>query len=475
MQVEKKDRWSIIAPLLRAPPPSWEQLSNIICDVDLPVDFEIGRNMQVTLEQIIPEWWFQNIKEEVMAFLSWVMSSPEPLTEDPVVCFSQLMAAPKLRALMMLHQIYLLSDQTTPDWLKQFLSLDDRTWTTPSTESEEKPNLNRLLVSEVALGILFEHINQLKISDQVPLGLPVTRQQAQESQQLRLERLALQFYGLGITGRVNTDAVGLRRLYYLGKGHTKHHKHLVYTLNLDNEEGSSLKPVFQEIIVSEKLKYKVANLLDVYEAKWSFRHFDIEKRLLVDSWADQISEVEMLKHLKRQMREVRFKKKYGITKTKAITPINEIDAIVFDLVSRFLYLSNLEDPLFVKMIGMEPTEFRNRLTELVSSKILQIHYSGIVRKEFKSFVLVIQDAVEYALNLCDLILKACGSAAVIRTLDDAIIIFGSMATPNVQHMRDVIPGIRNQLDFDLHFSTIANFESYQSNFFQNLWTHSGWV
>ncbi|MFX1578629.1 MAG: hypothetical protein ACFFBJ_03215, partial [Promethearchaeota archaeon] len=70
-----------ILSILDAPAPTWQELSKIVGDVSIP-NLQIGKTMRETLSRIVPTTFPESIREELMAFLAYVIRSDIP--DDPL-------------------------------------------------------------------------------------------------------------------------------------------------------------------------------------------------------------------------------------------------------------------------------------------------------------------------------------------------------------------------------------------------------
>ena len=73
---------SIINRFLDCPPPSWGELSKLVSDVSIP-NLRIEATMKETLSQLVPTSFPERVRDELMAFLAFVIDDKIP-DDDPV-------------------------------------------------------------------------------------------------------------------------------------------------------------------------------------------------------------------------------------------------------------------------------------------------------------------------------------------------------------------------------------------------------
>ncbi|UCE09943.1 MAG: hypothetical protein JSW61_13375 [Candidatus Thorarchaeota archaeon] len=311
-------RRKILEPLLNQAPPTWKQLYSLTRGISL-APLRTGDSMREAMDYLVPKRWSQSVREEVMAFLSLIVTGQDELTEDPVTYFDRLKVTPSLRTLLVIHQIALLGGLEVPDYLSIFhektrSELLAMRWYDAFSEFERPA----LVFNNPFTDVARQYIAKLNKQEGFALRLPISSSEAAKSREARLHRLVLLYQGIGISGRVNRRAIGLKTLYYLGKAHGWPHRHLSFSARLGEDDENPL--LLHEIVVPPDAAEQLLRMRSgLMQRDWYHR------------WENHGALQESQKQVQREMDRIKQNLEVGVSEKRLLRRFHIKDPSPYEL------------------------------------------------------------------------------------------------------------------------------------------------
>ncbi|MFW9909386.1 MAG: hypothetical protein ACFFEF_12495 [Candidatus Thorarchaeota archaeon] len=397
-----------VLSILDGPSVSWSEFAKLLGNISIP-NPKLGKTMRETLSQIIPATFPSEVKEQLMLFFAFILKKGIP-TEDPITYLNKFWSFPIFGALLEGHLMCIVDGAEWPPYLK-LITLADRKHLISPTRAidyvvsdspwllfwqktmEQFPNW-----FHIAAGV----VKELNDRGEVTLKLPIMESAARKSKDSWKKRLAVLMYELRILGRVNSQALGLNELVYLGAAYRWPHRHMKFITRLGS--GGDSSPYLQVLIMPPSAAAQVQRVLpSIMTVSWSARTsnielFDTKKRVWEIPIERIISSIEMASSIKK------MSNKFGIRKSVDNYRITKDEAKVADLATEGIRLADLERSEYLAPWGLDRKKVQHLLSNLSKRDVIQLFYDASDQKLI-TLATIIQGVPEKVISLCSSFLE----------------------------------------------------------------------
>ena len=366
-----------ILAILDEPSPSWEMISKFIGEEVIP-DIQRGKTVGETLAQIVPASFPDQIHDQLMAFLAYVMM--DKIEIDDLYDHSSLLYADFMFSILVRGHLRCKIDGIKwPSYLDLILQSVRGQLEQPKRTMEELSGASwRLLLQKIYesfpnwFGNAINSAQKLNESTKFYPRLPVTESQAKRSKKLWKKRLATITYGLEIHGHIDPHAIGLRELVYIGAAYRWPHRHMRFITRLGIV--SENPPHLQVMTLPPSSMERVMRALpQCIKMSWSRRVVNLS---LYDEGVEkwEIPVDKILASLHEQKSKSKITRRFGNTTSSDLHQISSNEAKVLDLVSSGINLENFERPRYFQFWDLSRKQVASSISKLHSKGILQITY-----------------------------------------------------------------------------------------------------
>lgn len=367
-----------VLSILDSPAPTWQELSMLLKDVSIP-NLQMGNTMRDTLTQVVPASFPDSIRDELMAFLAYVIQNKLP-KEDPLTYLARFSSTTILESLIYGHLMHLTDKTEWPSYVKLMILAARGHLESPKRAVSDSilgapwfvyiHKCAELLPSW--LNIAVKSARTLNESKRLVLGLPTTKSAAKKSRAAWKRRFAEMSYDLMVRGYTDTSALGLVELVYLGAAYRWPHRHMKFITRLGplNENPPHLQAMLLPLNAAERVRRALPGVLSVF---WSARSLNLN--LLnerTNSWDIPIERI--VESLEKRGTIRKLINRFGGRQTSDMYAMSRGEAKAVDLISEGVVLSLLETPVYLDSLGLEKREIRGHLKNLINHNIIRLMY-----------------------------------------------------------------------------------------------------
>ena len=367
-----------ILSILDSPAPTWRELSLLVEDLSIP-NLQMGDTMEETLTQIVPTTFPKPIREELIAFLAYVIQNKLP-NEDPLTYMSRFSSTIVLGSLIQGHLMHLTDKTSWPSYGKLMIlaargQLESPKRAVPDSVLGAPWSVFTQKCSELLpswLNIAVSSAKSLNESGRLVLGLPTTKSAARRSRASWKRRFAEMSYDLMIRGYVETSALGLLELVYLGAAYRWPHRHMKFITRLgtSSESPPYLQVMLMPLNAAERVRRALPSILKV---AWSARTLNLD---LLDertnTWDIPVEQV--VESLEKKSTIRKLMNRFGGRKAPDMYTLSKEETKVVDLISEGVILSSLETSRYPDNLALEKKRIRRLLRDLTSRNIIRLTY-----------------------------------------------------------------------------------------------------
>ena len=461
-----------VLSILDTPAPSWQELANTIEDVSIP-NLKMGATMRDIFDQIVPAGFPTEIREELMAFLAYVIRIKIP-NEDPLTYSFRFSSAPTLENLITGHFMHLIDKTKWPSYVKLMI-MAARGQLEPPRRAVPEPVLSspwNLYIQKCAeltpnwLSIAIDSAMELNDSSKIVLGLPTTKSAASRSRQSWKKRFAEISHGLRMRGHIESAALGLVELVYLGAAYRWPHRHMKFISRLGSkgEVPPYIQVMLMPIAAAERVKRTIPSITRVaWSARTSNLHlFDkagAEWHMPIQRVVDSVGKRGSLKRLMRQ---------FGSRGPPEAYIMSAEEAKIADLVSEGVNLSFLELPEFYGHWEPNKRRIRGNLSNLIKRRIMHLSYE-VSDPRLVSLATIMQGRRETITSIAMEFLRSTPTSYVrIDETGESGIILSRLPEVSIYEIASQLTS--RGIDYGLNIRCMrpAAFRSYTSNLYQRL-------
>lgn len=473
---EERSRDEILS-ILDTPSPSWNDLTKIIKDVSIP-NLQLGNTMRDTLSAIVPSSFPEEIRENLMAFLAYVVRGKIP-SEDPLIYSFKFSSTPIVESLLNGHLMYLMDKTDWPPYVKLMtLAARGQLDAPKRAVSDSIMSSPWLLFSQKCmelrpswLHIALNSAKNLNNSGRVVLGLPTTISAARNSTASWRKRYAEISHGLRIRGQIGSSSLGLVELVYLGAAYRWSHRHMKFIARLGGagENSPHLQVMILPFSAAESLKRTFPSILKVF---WSARTSNLdafdEKSgqwiVPIDSIVSSLEKKSSMKKLKNQ---------FSMKGAPKVYPLSKEEARVADLVSEGVESLYLEIPDFLKNWGLSKKKIHTTLKNMINRKVMKLDYE-VSDAKLVSLAIIIQGKNETVTSVVyELLRSTPTSYARLDETGENAVILSRLPEESVYDIASQLVSRGIEHDVNIRCMRPTTFRRYTSNLYQRLLKDDG--
>ena len=369
---------NIVNEYLETKPPKWSNLEIISNDVIIP-NLKIGATMRETLEQFVPLSFPEEIRYQLMAFLSWLMKARIP-NEDPLDFIFQLQSAPLFRFLVFEHIKYLLEGIDPPQYVR-IINMAEKgqlsSGIQPVTEETEKNVWNAIWFElqekfpgpQDKANDIARRLNQ---TGEIATSIPISKKEARASRSAWVDRFSSILHSLAIGGHVQNKTIGLQDLVYVGSAHRWPHQHLSWSARLGNPYVKA--PYIQVMVMPPSaVERAIRARPNLSPIDWSASALNFGLfNSCANNWNLRISLMTKAMLGKRTLRQL--ENEFDVKLKSPVSSINSDEAKVLDLLTVRMYLSGLELGRYKPYLPGTIEDLRTLIESLRDRRIVNIQY-----------------------------------------------------------------------------------------------------
>lgn len=469
------EKW--INDVLSGAPPDWNELSLITNDVYVP-GLRIGSNMRDTLDLLVPKSYDSDTRTQVMAFLGAIMKGHQP-GEDPVSYFEKFLSKDILRSLLMGHLACVLSGEQPPSYVRIMQEIALQQAGTPMMavrESLDADPWHRTYYKIMdGLPKIFDtalkYSEILNNSGKIPLGLPVTKAQAENSRKKWIERFKLLGVGIRLRSLLRPSSLGLIRVAYMGFAHQWPTIHMKWSATIGST-GIRQPSVQIMEMPPDSLEVALRARPSLMGVDWTGTTVnenlhDIRSR----TWKIPVSRILRSLDGKRTLR--RLGNEFGKYKGSKTYSPNEIWAKALDATSNLLDLSDLEQEKYVAYMGLSRPQLLSALEEMKEKGIIETTYFPTL-PDLMTVTVVAQGNVNNVCSLGRAFLRYSPTATVhLAKKGEWLLALSRQPTSTAHHLIATLPEEAAERGIALRCNRPTSLRSYRWGFYRRLLKEEG--
>ncbi|MGY5875763.1 MAG: hypothetical protein RTU30_08455 [Candidatus Thorarchaeota archaeon] len=464
----KKVRAELLS-VLDEPPPAWDDLSDLVEGVRGIIP-RMGKDMRHTLDNLVPTGIEQSVREEILAFLAWVVKDDVPL-EDPVDLDEKLYATPYTRGLLSAHIIRRIKGFPS----KQYVKIINREYQDARQDDlESNPKLRRI-ISNLAIALdrepidisVIKTVEELNETGAIVSSLPITREMASQNPEAWKKRMLMVHGGIKLEFVPYLSAIGLDEVVYIGGAHQWPHRHLSYSGLLDDTQPAPLR--LTSMIMPPEATERVLRIREkAMKVDWfaridNLQLFSNEKK----SWKIPLGRIAQAFRGERLLSQLH--EEFGYPPDKFRRTLTKDEAVVTDFSSLLgLYLPLLESQRIPNYLGIDIDRFLNIIRGMVNSGLAKAYYS-IPNRPFSSLVVTLNGPEEVILSSVRGLLRYTPFASA-RVVDSNLraIVITRQPEYLTSGLIDTISRAAKEVNLEIGISRVSNYRVYRHNLFQRL-------
>ena len=467
-----QSREELLSSVLDSPPPKWSALARLVEGVNVP-DLQIHETMRDTMDQLVPDTFPSNIREELMAFLALSMKI-DIQNEDPLVINNKYRSTTLLHSLVFHHMQCLIEKIKPPQYVRIFNMADrgflqSNIW--PASESAEKDPwniawLNLMSMFKNRFGKVLDSAMKLNLQNEILTCLPITANEAARNSESWIDRFALILYSLSMRGHIHNRRLGLRTLVYIGSAHRWPHKHLAWTARLGNPGDNP--PYIQVMTMPPTAVERIRRIKPaITEIVWSSSNINFnlysEKK---QNWRSNTSRI--LGSLSGSRTFKQLKKEFDVKIDEGTYNPNQEEARVLGFLTFGLSLDSLELGEYESSMGMSRERFGFILSKLQEKGIVQLQYA-LPLTGLASICITCDGPLHKVLSLSRAFLKHTPSSTVrIANDGERSIIISRMSENSAYEILTKLPSIAVREDVVVKILRIDAYAAYNHNLYERL-------
>ncbi len=462
-----EDRTKILA-ILDTPPPDFAKLASIT-EKTPGIYPKLGLTMRQSLNSIIPMNFEDSVREDIMVFIAWMLTNSLP-HGDPVELFESLISVPTAKALLEIHYVREAIGLPPLDYINILHTKIGYT-----RGIYERDSLVRQIVTAYPLDMINKQmvdiIKYLNAGQSIPNGLPITKEQAVESQQKWNTRALLYWNGVRLELIPKLDTIGLREVVFHGSAHQWPHTHLAWSgLLPDIGDIKRFSSMIMPVEAAERTTRRSGSaIINHYIRADNWDLYDTER----SRWT---LESRLTAAVNGQRSYDKFCSDFKLKKPSRVQMITPDEGKALDLSqSPGIYLDKFESPQRAYRFG-STTNLHKTLNGLLSKNLCEIRYT-ITTQFFLGLYTRLSGEASRVLSTTSGILKHTPFSSV-RIADNGQLAFIVSRLPQylVDQYTSTLLGGLDSNDLIVEISRLQAMRSYRSNLFQRLGKiDGGWV
>jgi len=468
---------SIVDRFLNRPSPSWKHLSKLVSDVSIP-NLRIERTLRETLSQLVPASFPEQVRDELMAFLAFVIDDEVP-NEDPVEYAVQLLPVAMTGSLLRGHLRCIIDGTGWPSYVK-YMTQAARGQLEPPKRAfaDSARKAPWLLFWQKCLDVFPSWLDEaislakrLNDSGKVVVGLPISKLAAKRSPRLWKQRLAALTYELRIIGYVHQSAFGLADIVYLGSAYRWPHRHMRFITRLgDSRDNVPFLQVFTTpLSVVERIKRVLPGAIQI---TWSARHSNLDLFNDADKeW--QIQEDRIIGSVQRRGSLKRLQNRFGSVEKTDVHSMTPEEAKAIDLLATGIPLDDLEIANYSDFWQIDTRKWRRIITNLVDRELIRARYD-VLDGKLLSIATIAQGPPNQIASLVESLLNNTPSSlAMIGDDGKSGIVLSRLPESSAYEITSNLPNEALKQDVQIRCLRPTSYQSYSYNLYQRLLRNDG--
>ncbi|MBE0526988.1 hypothetical protein E4H12_07845 [Candidatus Thorarchaeota archaeon] len=474
---EKNDSKKQIMEKLESSSPSWDEISRIVTDVSFP-NLSLKDSTHDTLSQLVPDSFPEMVREQLIAFLSFVTMNEIP-DIDPVDLNFGLLSVPLLGSLIRGHIRCMVDGVVWPPYVKLMaLAARGQLGAPKRAVSDDLKDIPWMLFwqkcAELFPNWLYYSIksaNELNETNRIFVGLPITKSAAKRNKIAWKKRFASSIYDFRILGRVNTKSLGLTELVYLGAAYRWPHRHMKFITRLGTtiENSQHLQVMTVPSTAAERIirvlpgvikigrSVRMSNL-DMFDN--SSKSWGVPAKPIIDSIGRTSSERKLLQLV-------------GSQKIAGLQSITTQEAKVLDLLTTGINLEDMEIQDIMDYFELDNKILKSTIKDLVQRNIVDISYETF-DDQLISLATIIQGKQELLRSIAIAFLNNTPSSlAMLNDVHDQAILLSRLPESTAYDLASSLPERGFDLGLNIRCMRPTIFQSYTHNLYQRLLKEDG--
>lgn len=463
--------------LLDKTAPSWKDLSRILTDVSIP-NLSLLDTTRETLSQIVPKSFPDEIREQLMALLAFVIEGKIPEV-DPVEFKYGLLSVPLLAPLVRGHIRCMIDGIEWPPYVKLMTLAAKKQLEPPKRAiSEDVKDIPWLIFwqkcSELFpnwLSSSIELANATNQSGKVLLNLPTTKAQARRSKTAWKKRFATSVYDFRLLGHVNSRFIGLMDLVYIGAAYRWPHRHMKFITRLGGTSSNTSH--LQVMTLPTDAAERVTRVLPgVMKVGLSGRISNLS--MFSDSsktW--KVPAKPIIAALSRKSSKKRLTQLIGKRERVELYSVTKQDAKILDLIASSINLEDLEIKQIIEFLELDVKHLRSTIKNLIERNIIDIMYETS-DDQLISLATIAQGKEDLLRSLAIAFLKNTPTSSVmIEDSQRQLIVLSRLPESTAYDLASSLP--ERGLEFGLNVRCMRPtvFQSYTHNLYQRILKDDG--
>ncbi|MHA1850808.1 MAG: hypothetical protein ACTSW8_06060 [Candidatus Thorarchaeota archaeon] len=466
----------IVDPL-RNPSVSWGDISKIVTDVSIP-NLSLKDNGHDTLSQLVPDSFPEPIREQLIAFLSFVLQDKIP-DEDPVEFHYNFVSSPMLMSLIAGHIRCKIDSVEGPPYVKLMtLAARGQLGSPKRAVSDGLKDIPWILFWQKCnelfpnwLGHSIQIASELNITGKILTGLPITKSVANRSKDAWKKRVASLYYNLRLLGHVNTKALGLSDIVYLGAAYRWPHRHMKFITRLGpiSDTAQHLQVMTMPSTAANRisrllpgamtigLSVRISNL-DMFDN--SSKSWIVPAYPIIDALGKSASERKLLQIT-------------GNQKVGKVQPITLREAKVLDHLSAGINLDDLELQDIRNYLQINTRTLKSTIEDLVQRNLVKVMYETS-DDQLISLASIIQGKEALLRSVLIAFLKNTPTTLAIRNdIRDQVILISRLPESTAYELVSTLPDQGFGQDLNIRCMRPTVFRTYAHNLYQRLLHENG--
>jgi DNA-binding MarR family transcriptional regulator len=459
------------------PSPSWKDIAKIVTDISIP-NLTLKDNAHDTLSQLVPDSFPEAIREQLIAFLSFVIQDEIP-DEDPVEFHYNLLSAPMLGSLIFEHIRYKVDDMEWPPYVKLMtLAAQGQLGPPKRAISDDWKDLPWMLfwqkcteLSPNWLHYAIQLASELNSTGKILAGLPITKSAAKRSKGAWKKRVASSYYDLSMIGHINTKVLGLSDLVYLGAAYRWPHRHMKFITRLGSisDTGQHLQVMTMPISAANQIGRLLPGAIRIgLSARISnLDMFDNSSK----SWV--VPAYPILDALGKSISERKLKQLMGKQRVEKVQSVTLQEAKVLDRLATGISLEDVEIQDIRNYLQIKPRILKSNIRNLVQRNLVNVAYE-IFDGRLISLATIIQGKEDLLRSVLIAFLNNTPTTlAMLNDSKDQAILISRIPETTAYELASSLPEQGFNLGLNIRCMRPTIFKTYTHNLYQRLLNEDG--
>lgn len=462
---------------LSNPSVSWDDIARVVTGVSIP-NLTLRDTGHDTLSQLVPDSFPDQIREQLITFLSFVLQDKIP-DEDPLEFHYNLVSSPLLGSLISGHIRCKVDSVEEPPYVKLMtLAAQGQLGSPKRAMSDDLMDIPWMLFwqkcNELFPNWLYYSIqiaSELNTTGEILTGPPITRSAAKRSKDAWKKRVAASYYNLRMLGHVNTKALGLSDLIYLGAAYRWPHRHMKFITRLGpiSDTAQHLQVMTMPSTAANRisrllpgamtvgLSTRISNLDMFYN---SSKSWIVPVYPIIDALGKSSSERKLLQLT-------------GNQKVGKVQPVTLREAKVLDHLSAGINLDDLELQDIRNYLQINTRTLKSTIEDLVQRNLVKIMYETS-DDQLISLATIIQGKEDLLRSVLIAFLKNTPTTLAMRNdTRDQVILISRLPESTAYELVSSLPDQGFNLGLNIRCMRPTVFQTYAHDLYQRLLHENG--